>query len=289
MALIGVGLSGVSSAAQGVLSMGAASAASGDSYHYTKKLQDQAERFNAEQAEITRAYNAEQAKINRDWQAKLAGSAYQRARADLEKANLNPLLALTNPSATPSGGSASASAASVGSGGVSASPADMSSIGRFGSDAMKLMTGLPQAAADVQNTSVDTGLKQAQIGESSARAELAHAQAIQALANADKANSQSKYRGIIGDAMQSVGSAGVKVADSVDTAIDIGKSFGRLMTPTGAVGYVGTKVGQKVGSALQSSKAYKATKESLKQIWHSMRPHTPNYSKYLNFANSPLR
>lgn len=56
------------------------------------------------------AANAEQAQLNRDFQADQSGTAYQRARADLEAANFNPMLAVSNGGAsTPSGSTATAS------------------------------------------------------------------------------------------------------------------------------------------------------------------------------------
>lgn len=76
--------------------------------------QQDAEAFNAEQAQLNRDFQAGQAKQQMDYQERLSNSAYQRAMGDMRTAGLNPLLAYSQGGAsTPIGASASGSQASA--------------------------------------------------------------------------------------------------------------------------------------------------------------------------------
>lgn len=69
--------------------------------------------YSADQAAINRNFQAEQLAINRLFQEQMSNSAYQRSRADMRAAGLNPILAAgAGGASTPMGGAASGSQAS---------------------------------------------------------------------------------------------------------------------------------------------------------------------------------
>lgn len=77
--------------------------------------------FQAESADVNRSFQSDQAVINRQFQEQMSSTAYQRSRADMAAAGLNPILAAgaggasTPSGAAPSGSMPGGSSASVGS------------------------------------------------------------------------------------------------------------------------------------------------------------------------------
>jgi len=91
---------------------------------HAEEMQDDAQTFNHQQAEINRNFTAGQAEVNRRyahdeaeqsriWQEQMSNSAYQRATADMRRAGLNPIMAATRAAgaSSPAGAQASGSAA----------------------------------------------------------------------------------------------------------------------------------------------------------------------------------
>lgn len=84
--------------------------------------------FNSEEALKAREFNSAEAQKQRDWEQEMSSTAYQRARADMEAAGLNPAsIGMTGSASTPSGSAASASPAS-GSASRVGSLSDMSNL-----------------------------------------------------------------------------------------------------------------------------------------------------------------
>lgn len=64
----------------------------------------------AREAGLNRDFNAQEAEKQREWTEEMSNTAYQRARADMEEAGINPVLALATNGGASAGSGASASA-----------------------------------------------------------------------------------------------------------------------------------------------------------------------------------
>lgn len=106
-------------AAQGNFNQGSANNANNigtdriaEQYAFNSSQAQLANAFTEDMWNQTAAYNAEQAQIQRDWIERMEKTKYQRAVKDMEKAGLNPILAVTGGGISVSGGGGSA--ASIG-------------------------------------------------------------------------------------------------------------------------------------------------------------------------------
>lgn len=106
-----------SSSAQGNGSNEAGQYVIDNSMAFNKAAMDYQHQLNENSAKIDREWNAAEAAKAREWSAEMSNTAYQRAIADLRKAGLNPLMALSNghgEASTPAASLGSSSAATTG-------------------------------------------------------------------------------------------------------------------------------------------------------------------------------
>lgn len=82
-----------------------------EQYAFNAAQAAMANNFSSDMFERAMEFNAAEAQKNRDWQERMMSTAYQRAVGDMEKAGLNPILAVTGGGI--STGSGSGSAASI--------------------------------------------------------------------------------------------------------------------------------------------------------------------------------
>lgn len=144
------GVSAAAQSAQGIFNQNSANNANNiasdriaEQYQFNAAQAAMANQFTAEMWEKSAAwnemmynkmmqYNHDEAQINRNWQNKMMSTAYQRAVKDMEKAGINPILAVTGGGIAT--GSGSGSAASVGGTSMSGATGQAASGGLLGAN-----------------------------------------------------------------------------------------------------------------------------------------------------------
>ena len=103
--------------------------------YFNAKEAEKSRDFQASQAAIDREFNASQAQLARDFEERMSSTAYQRSKADMEAAGINPALQYLNSAGAASASTPSGQAASFGGSGGSAAasigPPKIDPVGSF--------------------------------------------------------------------------------------------------------------------------------------------------------------
>lgn len=136
---LGTPFAGSTAAALGGMALEgwAASEAAEDQRAFNREEAATARAFNREEAATARSFNASEAEKSRIFAERMSSTAYSRVMADMRRAGINPMLAISQGGAsTP--GSASASAGAASAGAASSGIASVPSLAAMGSTAVQL-------------------------------------------------------------------------------------------------------------------------------------------------------
>lgn len=112
--------------------------------------------MNKEEAEKMRQFNAREALGQRNWQEWMSNTSHQRQMKDLEKAGLNPIMAMHSGASTPGGGTASGGMATM----ENAAASGVSSAVQAAATGM----GLAKLKQELKNMKTNEEVGQAQKG-----------------------------------------------------------------------------------------------------------------------------
>lgn len=197
------------------------------------------------------AYNAQQAEINREFQAQQSSTAFQRARADMQAAGLNPILAAGAQSSTPTGSVASVSTQSM------PTPQTQSKMAGFGHAVSAGLDAMVTAKTLDKMTEEIAKLKTAQ-NVDTATAALEAARKIQSGAETktegERANTEH-WRGVTEmneSALRALKLPGARVSAKESEGVE--KNLGKWLEGTGAVKYGAGAVGDIIAPITSTAK-----------------------------------
>lgn len=101
-----IGIAGAAALAGGISAAGGL-AGSGIEFAANKHLQEDAQRFTADENELNRTFNSAEAVKQRDWEKMMSDTSYQRQVADMIAAGINPAaIGMSGGAAVPNGSAA---------------------------------------------------------------------------------------------------------------------------------------------------------------------------------------
>lgn len=210
--------------------------------------QEDAQKFNAEQAEAnrsfqssqvweqrehekrvldnTQAYATSEAQKQRDWTEQMSSTAYQRTMADMKAAGLNPMLAYLNKASPVGGGSAASTPSAPSSGPAHGSQATSAP----GAPVFDVLAPAVSSAIAIKNLQNNTNLADAEVKlkDQLARTDAVRAGAVAVKAGLDEAGTRKLLAEM--PASEAIGSKGKAHKEHYDSEI------GRLLEKTGLAG-----------------------------------------------------